>query len=130
MKNILTLMIQLFFGFCLISCFSEKQNPKYFNLINNESKSVYYRVSNSHPNINLYGLEPSPTKAFIINSGKSYSIPIGGFALNPVMQIFIFDEDVIKNNPWDSIVKYNMFLKRYQFTKSELESKNWEIIYP
>jgi hypothetical protein len=45
------------------------------------------------------------------------------------MLLFIFDADVIEKTPWDTIVKYDMFLKRYQFTKDELEKMNWEIVY-
>ena len=46
------------------------------------------------------------------------------------MQIYIFDALVIEQTPWDTIVKYNKVLKRYQFTQTDLEKMNWEIKYP
>jgi len=44
--------------------------------------------------------------------------------------MFIFDAHTIETTPWDSIVKHNMILKRYQLTKTDMEKSNWTITYP
>jgi hypothetical protein len=46
------------------------------------------------------------------------------------MQLFIFDADVIENEPKDSIIAHYKVLKRYHFTKSDLQKVNWTITYP
>ena len=48
----------------------------------------------------------------------------------PFVQYFIIDENVYTSTPWDSICKYNKVMKRYQFTKEELERMNWTVTYP
>jgi hypothetical protein len=127
MKNIITKISFLILGLILIVSCTETKNPVYFDLKNNSAKSIYHGVSYLYPDTSLKNIKKEET--FIISSGKVYPFVITGFTRNPTMQIFIFDADVIESTPWDTIVKYNKFLKRYQFTKAELEKMNWDIIY-
>ena len=36
--------------------------------------------------------------------------------------LWVFDDNVFQTIPWDTIRKYNMFLKRYEFNRQELTS--------
>lgn len=129
-----TLLIKLFFltivSILTISCV-EIMDRRYFDVKNNTSKLIYWSTSYSYPNTSLKSIENVPSKntAYKVYPGKIESFTMGIFSYNPTAQVFIFDADVIENIPWDTIVKYNMFLKRYQFTESELKKMNYELIY-
>jgi hypothetical protein len=129
MKSILRTVILLTFGLGLIACCSESSCQKYFNIKNNSAKSIYHGLSYSQTDFSLKSIDFVPGA----NGNTSLKIKSNGNDLARVgsstMQVYIFDADVIENTPWDTIVKYNMVLKRYQFTESELEQKDWEIIY-
>jgi hypothetical protein len=132
MKNILKKIIFLSLGLGLIaSCLPTNRIINY-GLKNNSDKLIYYGYSFSYPDISLKSITefvPKKNSAYRIDPGRVQSQSLGYFVRNSTMQIFIFDADVIEKTPWDTIVKYNKFLKRYQFTQSELEKMNYEIIY-
>lgn len=121
-KTVLLFLIMLL----LTSC-NEIFPTIYFNLKNNSNKSIYNGVSHLYPDTSLKNLKRN--EIFIISPDRVYPHRLDNFADNPTLQIFIFDANVIDNNPWDTIVKYNMYLKRYQFTRSELDKMNLEIVY-
>ncbi|MBF4472950.1 MULTISPECIES: hypothetical protein [Flavobacterium] len=131
MKNTLKKIIFLAIGLSLIACSSERNVPFYFNFKNNTGKLIYWGMSYSYPDTSLKNIENVPSKntAYKIYPGKTEAFSTSILSFNATAQIFIFDSDVIEKTPWDSIVKYNIVLKRYQFTQSELEKMNWEIIY-
>jgi hypothetical protein len=129
MKNILKNILFLVFGLSLIACVSEKDNPRNFNIKNNSSKTIYYGLSYSQTDFSLKGIDFVPgangNVSHKIKTNEQNTARVG----SSIMQVYIFDSDVIESTPWDTIVKYNKFLKRYQFTQSELEKMNWEVIY-
>jgi hypothetical protein len=131
MKNIITKISFLILGLVLIVSCTETKNPVYFDIKNNTSKPIYNGFSYSYPDTRLKGIVNLPTKgtAYKIYPGKVEATPLSLFNYNSTMQVFIVDVDVIETTPWDTIVKYNKILKRYQFTQSELEKMNYEIIY-
>ena len=43
--------------------------------------------------------------------------------------VYVFDAEVLKSFPWDTIGKYYMVLKTYRPTIEEMESSNWTITY-
>jgi len=47
-----------------------------------------------------------------------------------VLMFFLFDDQVIQKVPWDTIVKYRMYLKKYDMTVDNLRNSNWTITYP
>ncbi|MDA9111599.1 hypothetical protein N9J39_01835 [Flavicella sp.] len=111
------------------SCKEITGNLKYYNIKNNSSRAIYYGLVYLYTDSNLKNIEFVPG----VDGNTSHKIKPNGQNMAKVgssnMQIFIFDADIIENTPWDTIVKYNMVLKRYQFTESELEQMDWEIIY-
>ena len=92
--------------------------------------TIYYGLSYSQTDFSLKGIDFVPgangNTSHKLEPNKNNLAGVG----SSIMQVYIFDSDVIENEPWDTIVKYNKFLKRYQFTQSELEKMNWEINYP
>src|SRR5882724_5922188 len=70
---------------------------------------------------------PSTTNAYrFLGSwdGEIPHIPSGK------LEIFVFDVDVLRNVPWDSIAKNYLILKRYDLTLDSLKKMNWLIQYP
>ena len=131
MKNILKkIILSVMFLGLTYSC-SETKDPIYFDIINNSEKSIYLGFSYSHPDINLKNIDNLPinNKAYKISTGKVYLSKASHFGYNPTTQVFILDADVIESTPWDTIVKYNKVLKRYQFTKTELQNMGWKVVY-
>lgn len=132
MKNILKKIIFLTIGLSLITSCIPTKNIINYDLKNYSGKLIYYGYSFSYPDISLKGITefvPKKNSAYQIEPGRVQAQSLGDFVRNPTLQIFIFDSDVIEKTPWDTIVKYNMFLKRYQFTEAELAKMNYDIIY-
>jgi hypothetical protein len=135
MKNRIKYLI--FFAFAIGLCSSScRDNPAYkaIYIKNNSDKTVYYGVSFDYPDTSLLKINQFPGKngniSHKIKSGEQSFLLAAEFAYNPTMQLFIFDADVIENEPKDSIVAHYKVLKRYQFTESDIEKVNWTITYP
>ena len=47
-----------------------------------------------------------------------------------VLMFFLFDNHVIQTVPQDTIVKYRMYLRKYDMTVDNLRNSNWTITYP
>lgn len=115
----------------LITSCREVFPRKNFSFKNNSNKTIYYGESYSFPDTSLTKIENLSIKklAYRIPPGETESIPLSVFHYNTTIQEFIIDSNIIDTTPWDTIVKYNMILKRIQFTEREVEQKEWEIIY-
>lgn len=122
-----TLFLTLVFSLFAFSC--EDNYQKYFDVINNSNKALYIGRSFSYPDTSLKNIRNGKGPIDKSSLGARQTYKVSGFNRNPTLQVFIFDSNVIENTPWDTVVKYNMFLKRYQFTEAELEKMNYEIIY-
>ena len=131
-RTLQTLVIIILFG--LESCHPNDDNPTHFKIINSSIKSIYYAFSYSYPDTSIYRIDNPPyfngNKTAKINSKDSTSVRLIVLGLNKTTQMFIFDADVVENNPWDSIIVHNNVLKRYQFSESDLKNWNWTIKYP
>ena len=44
--------------------------------------------------------------------------------------IYVFDANILNTIPWDTIRKYDMYLKRYDLSLQDLKNSNWTITYP
>ena len=45
------------------------------------------------------------------------------------LRFFFIKDSVFLNNPWDTIVKYQMYERKLVFSKEDLERMNWTITY-
>lgn len=129
MKNTIKKLILLTLSLNIVHSCIPTNNIVNFDLKNNTSKLIYNGFSYSFPDTSLKKISNVPNKGYRIFPGQAQATTLGLFSYNPTLQIFIFDADVIEKTPWDTIVKYNMVLKRFQFTESELQKMGYKIIY-
>jgi len=111
----------------------DKDFHRYIYLQNKSNKTIYYGLSSSYPDTSLTKIDDHPGNngsiAYKVKIDDETTLPAAYFALNPTIQLFIFDADLIENNPWDTIIKYNMILKRYQYNESDMQNYDWTISY-
>ncbi|GAA4104491.1 hypothetical protein [Mucilaginibacter panaciglaebae] len=135
MKKILSMLTMplLFIGLNSSSC-KHEVDPIRIKIKNNSNSAVYYALSYSYPDTALNRIEVIPhnkgNTSSKINANDSDLITTGILGISPITQMFIFDANTIEHTPWDSIVKHNMVLKRYQLTESDVRKANWTITYP
>lgn len=133
-NKMMPICLLIFFALLtLFGCHNDDDVHRYIYFQNSSDKTIYYGLSYSYPDTGLTKIEDYPGNngsiAYKVKSGEKTTLAAANFVYNPTMQLFIFDADLIENNPWDSIVKYNMILKRYQYTESDMEKCNWTISY-
>ncbi len=137
----------LFFYFLISSCdFSDNR----LTIINKSNNGIYYRYScdsnlGDQPIIvnNYYYIKDEKryiySDEFIpADSSKKVAIfgPINGWkkylkdVCNNKIYIYIFSEDIINQNDWDTVRQKRMFIKSYTYNFTELKNNNWTIIYP
>ena len=51
-------------------------------------------------------------------------------SVSDTIMFFIFDNNIVKTIPWDTIRKNYMILERYDLTYEDLVKMNWTIEYP
>jgi hypothetical protein len=135
MKNMIKYLIffTFFVGLCSSSC-HRPEFHRYIYVKNYSNKTIFYGRSYSYPDTSLIKIGDFPGQngsiAYKIKPGQQDFMNAANFVYNPTMQLFIFDADVIENEPKDSIVAHYKGLKRYQFTESDMEKVNWTITYP
>ena len=52
------------------------------------------------------------------------------YSKNKKMSLFIFDLDTLKFYNWDTIRKYNKYVKRYDIGIDDVRKKGWYITFP
>jgi hypothetical protein len=52
------------------------------------------------------------------------------FDTSGIVEIYLFDKAIIAGNPWDSVVKKYLILKRFDLSLNSLNKRNWKIQYP
>ena len=116
----------------LSSTCNEKDMHKDLTIKNNTSDSICTLYTEIYPDTILdcrvvgIGIGAHQEYQFVLRNGWPNKFDrIGG-----VLQIFIIDSKIWKNEPCDSIKKYHRILKRYQLTLDDVEKMNWTITYP
>lgn len=83
-----------------------------------------------YPSYNL-PIPPYTTGRYeILGAGSCLETRIGYINEYGIFMFFLFDSQVLKTMPWDTIVKYRMYLKKYDMTVADLNNSNWTITYP
>ena len=96
-----------------------------------------------YPDTNAFALGPNPildpnfskVKAFENNEYVLWlrgcwetryksSIP------SDTLMVYVFDENVLENTPWDTVVENNLVLKRYDLSLPDIVNNNWSVTYP
>jgi len=135
MKNkILKFIIVTYFCALNCSCWYLIKTEPHIKIKNNSGKAIYIGVSYSYPDTGINKIDFVPyingNKTQKINAYDSVYKGSSFLDMSPTIEMFFFDADVVEKNPWDSIVAHNWVLKRYQFTKDDVEKWHWTITYP
>lgn len=126
--------------FCLIvllcGCIKFKNTSDRHQLIwihNNSDKTIYYYYGNCDGSMG-YG---SPLNNYYIKAGTTEKIDaLDGFEAymlpckSRLLTFVFYDEEVLKNVPYDTIYRYQMVLSIQSYTKAQLDSLDWHISYP
>ncbi|HET7001559.1 MAG TPA: hypothetical protein VFI33_09630 [Puia sp.] len=125
----------------LASCHPDKYYTL-FKIKNNSDKPIYYTYSNKYPDTSVdhsIYIPPGSTRTpgEIINPNSNLSIvksaPIEDYFKtipSDTIEIFIYDANVVKSSPWDSVVTKYLILKRYDLTLDNINKMDRIIVYP
>lgn len=108
---------------------------------NNSSRTITYEMQFNFPDtslwyVQIHDLAANPTR--VIKPGTVQTVQHLGHCWESAfadeipsgkLQLFLFDEQVIKNNPWETVRSNYMILKRLTYTLDELKSMDWQITY-
>lgn len=135
---------------CLGSCIPVIDHVSAFQVINHSDKGqiIYYSCSDSIGSamdsltMNPYFKQFDQSKVAIkgedvyVEREDSTLVRISGKKESLVrrckdgyLRFFFIHDSVFLNNPWDTIVKYQMYNKVLVFSKKDLERINWIIEY-
>ncbi len=134
MKTIIRIgILGLFFAFA--GC-----DPLFhINMVNNYTNSIYF----ASPELNCISLYPDTILPMDININcyiesweklktkdtvafrEYFASPIEEiFCGNDTISFYIFDADTVDLYSWDTIIKYNMVLQRYDLSRQDFEDRN------
>ena len=144
MKRIIFLGIIFFCLFCAATQCNRDDCHRTITFVNNSSKELYISLTGTshhysdldssqfnkmfnNPYNNPYQckVEPGEVNKSHLFTRSCYEgcIPEGRVI------VYVFDAELLKSFPWDTIGKYYMVLKTYRPTIEEMESSNWTITY-
>lgn len=122
-------------------CIDKQMRNNFIEISNGFSQNVYSVPSFSYPDTTLTYISKKQILAndsiyFLPSLGKRklFYIPLCEEAtwrrLNPndTLQIFVLDEQTMKSQTWDDIVKNRMYLKRLSFTFKEIQQNECRIM--
>lgn len=109
---------------------------------NKSAKDIYYIFSTQYPDTLIPGYppQPDPTKDPAhkeISPGSDIPIYLRDSWEHIVSTIpeeklifFFFDAEILENNNWDSVRKYNMFLEQKILSLDSIRKLDWTVVYP
>ena len=104
---------------------------------NNSSQTLYESCSTNYPDTSLNKIlspacNPQIHKIEANTFQKEhYNSPTEDiFDYNDTLIVFLFNAQILESNPWDSVVKNYMILKRYDLSLQDLQDMDWTITYP
>jgi len=116
-----------------------KTKKNFILLTNNSSKTIYADWSIYYPDTSSINTIPIyydwnkilPNDEFGL-MGIRHSTWKSTFEYHKIdtLMIYIFDEEVLKNNTWGNVIRYYLVLQRYDLSLQDLEKLNWKIYYP
>lgn len=133
MKKMIKYLAFILLTICLFGC-PGNDDYKMIYIKNNSDKTVYYGFSYAYPDTGLKQIGQFPGEdgniSHRLNSGEQGFGFGSSLDINPILQLYIFDADVIEREPKDSVIAHYKVLKRYQFDKAKLDEIGWTITYP
>ena len=137
MKKILLLLFIFWFsGSCV-----EKDDWYFIRVRNNSSKTI--RICGAYilpeimlPEEQLTTYKAPPGESREIRGNAFNDKGLKRFKNGEKITLFIIDEQIYQTNPWDTIRKYNMVLKRYEMDSQDYaklaqhNGKAYALVYP
>jgi hypothetical protein len=134
----------IFIIFIQSTCRKEGASDSRIRINNNSNKTLVYDFAYNYPDTSLIGNFYNASRDTIISPthiiqpysfNQTYTrgrweekfvnqIPSGK------LEVFLFDLNVLRSSPWDTIAKNNLIVKRYDLTLDSLIKLNWVISYP
>jgi hypothetical protein len=146
MKKISILLILTPFFLCFTCVEHEGENCHYsIVFVNNADKTLYVnRLTDTilskyanNPYNNLCKTLPhevNETGLNNVSNGVFYCWESSFNDINEIpsdtLMVYIFDEEVLKNNSWGVVVENYMILQRYDLSLPDLQKLNWHVFYP
>ncbi|MCX6155721.1 MAG: hypothetical protein NT007_16330 [Candidatus Kapabacteria bacterium] len=106
--------------------FGEPTGDSTLTIVNNSNKTLLFFI---HIDSNIV-IEKTNFSLNPHSLIKQYSWWKETLNKYPIQRLFLFDKTVTDSVPWDTIKKYNMYLKRIDFDLKYLDSTNWTLTYP
>ena len=129
MKKI-SIIVSLFI-IIVLSSFKCTKGTNYNYIENKSSIPIYYQVSFNYPDTTLVNEIRPPGGNFVgVNSKETDNGGSTYFVYNDTLQYFIFSADTIEQKTWEEVKANGSYLKRYTFSRQDLEMLNWTITYP
>ena len=128
----------LFFLILLCSCPKKDDNCNTLIIIMNKSNTgIYYIEQFSYPDTTLGSFNPYfPDSHHLVNGNSDRATEHraddcyeGALNYYGKLMLFVIDEKVITTEPWDTIRKKYLILRRYDLTLKDLQNANWRITY-
>jgi hypothetical protein len=133
---LVSIVISSFLSSCLYHEYDELPRLR---IRNNSDIAVYYVWSPYFPDTTFLG-EPSPfynknyqkIEAHTLQKKNSRAFDKSQFMSEELdtIDLCILDAEVVETVPWDTIKKYDLVLKRYLLSESDLDAVDWIIDYP
>lgn len=138
--KILIILILFFNQACgdrLVDC------HKTITFTNKTSDTLYVISAYEYPDTMAFRILPNPlldpysTQVFpyedntkVLFSRDCLELVFKDFIPYDTLMVYVFDGQVLKTHPWDSVKANYLVLKRYDLSLEDLVSMNWEITFP
>lgn len=141
LKNKINIVMKGFVIFCLVvllcGCIKYKNTSDRHQIIwihNNSDKNIHYYHGDCD---GLIIYKNTINKYYCIQAGTTKKIYRDGsfegyirLCKSRLLTFVFYDEEVLKNVPYDTIYRYQMVLSIQSYTKAQLDSLDWHISYP
>ena len=120
-------------------------NPSKFTIAlkNTSNKSLYFTYSYTYPDTsvdNSIYISPGSTRtpSMVVAPGEQVNVIISRVGLEEFyaripsgkLQVLVYDANVVKTTPWDTVMTKYMVLKRYEITADDVTRTKGVINYP
>jgi len=142
------IIISIISVFCLYSCVYDTVYKTQFANYSNEGQIVYYtcadeigskidsfenryyeKIAFSRTSILNEDVYIKPNSSKWVRTHFNIKRIANCCQNNQPLRFFFISDSVFVNNPWDTIVKYQMYNRKLVFSKKDLEKNNWTVIY-
>jgi len=118
-------------------CKKDENKHDLILFINNSNKTIFLKSSVGFPDTLIHFSNPALAGNSNKVAPKSSGDPLRLsdtyeelFRQIDTLMVFVFDSQTLEIEPWDTVKKNYLILKRYDLSLLDLKNKNWVITYP